>query len=118
MSDYRDLEVWRKAHSLTLAVYRLTESFPASERYGISSQMRRSSSSIGTNLAEGSGRSSDRNYARFVSNAIGSASELEYQLLLVTDLRYDWTGRTDELRSQTAEVRRMLISLRQFLVGS
>jgi four helix bundle protein len=118
VSDYRDLDVWRKAHVLTLEVYRLTESFPRSEKYGISSQMRRSSASIATNLAEGSGRSSDRDYARFVSNAIGSASELEYQLLLAEDLNYDRGHRTEPMRLQTAEVRRMLVALRQFLVSS
>ncbi len=118
MSDYRNLDVWRKSHQLTVTVYRLTGAFPRSERYGMVSQMRRASSSIPTNLAEGSGRSSDRDYARFVSNAIGSASELEYQLLLAGDLGYLRHGAGDEAQSLTKEVRRMLVAFRKALVAS
>ncbi len=118
MSDYRNLDVWRKAHALTVTVYRLTATFPRSERYGIISQMRRASSSIPTNLAEGSGRSSDRDYARFVSNAIGSTSELEYQLLLAGDLGYLRNGAGDEAQALTTEVRRMLVAFRRTLVAS
>ena len=118
MSDYRNLDVWRKAHSLTLSVYRLTATFPGSEKYGVVSQMRRASSSIPMNLAEGSGRSSDRDYARFVSNAIGSASELEYQLILAEDLGYGETGAGDEAQVLTTEVRMMLVAFRRTLVTS
>jgi len=77
MKDFRKLTVWEKSHRLTLAIYRITESFPDTERYGLISQMRRASASIPTNIAEGSGRGSDAELARFLQIAMGSASELE-----------------------------------------
>ena len=118
MSDYRNLDVWRKAHALTLAIYRFTAAFPGSEKYGMVSQMRRASSSIPMNLAEGSGRSSDRDYARFVSIAIGSASELEYQLLLAEDLGYGEGSSCEEAQVLVAEVRKMLVAFRRTLAAS
>ena len=88
MSNYRELAVWRKSHSVALDVYRVSLELPKTERYGLQAQMRRAAVSIGSNLAEGSGRASDRDFARFVSIAIGSASELEYQLELAEDLDF------------------------------
>ena len=86
MRNYRDLLVWDKAHRLTLSIYRATRDFPAEERFGLISQMRRSSSSIGANLAEGCGRRSDGEMARFVQIAMGSGAELSYHILLAHDL--------------------------------
>jgi len=86
MQDFRNLKVWGKAHELTLHVYKVTGSFPQREMFGLISQMRRSASSIPTNLAEGCGRSGDAELARFAQISMGSASELEYQSLLVHDL--------------------------------
>ena len=77
MKDFGGLTVWRKAHDLTLAVYLVTKSFPKEEMYGLTSQMRRASSSIGTNIAEGCGKRTDADFARYLQNAFGSASELE-----------------------------------------
>lgn len=82
MSDFKKLSVWEKAHLLTLGVYKSTEGYPRTEVFGLTSQMRRASSSIGCNIAEGLGRGSDGELARFLRIAIGSANELEYQLLL------------------------------------
>ena len=118
VSDYTKLKVWEKAHFLALDVYRLTLQLPDDERYGLQSQMRRSAVSIPANLAEGSGRSTDRDYARFVSNAIGSASELEYHLCLTKDLGYLEKHSTDATRQLLVEVRRMLRSLRRHLLQS
>ena len=87
MKDFRELKVWRKAHELTLAVYQITASFPREELYGLTAQLRRASSSIAANLAEGCGRNGDAELARFCSMAMGSASELEYHLLLARDLK-------------------------------
>ena len=115
MADYRKLAVWEKAHALTLAVYRVSASFPASERYGLTSQMRRAASSIPMNVAEGSGRATDKDYGRFVSNAIGSANEVEYQLRLVRDLEFAEEREIESMRSRAAEVRRMLVALRRTL---
>ena len=88
MKDFRRLDVWQKAHRLTLEVYRLTKSFPLDERFGLTSQMRRCSASIAANIAEGCGRGSNAEFHRFLQMAMGSASELEYHLLLSRDLGY------------------------------
>jgi four helix bundle protein len=86
MRNYRDLEVWRKAHSLTIAVYQDTRTFLSEKRYGLTSQVRRSCSSIAANLAEGCGRRSDGEMARFIQIAMRSGAELSYHLLLARDL--------------------------------
>jgi len=111
VKDVRDLQVWHKAHQLTLAVYRLTATFPREERYGLTTQLRRSSSSIAANLAEGCGRNGDAELARFCSIAMGSASELEYHLLLAKDLQLLTTADHTALTDQTTEVKRMLTGL-------
>jgi four helix bundle protein len=87
MKDFRQLKVWEKAHLLTMAIYRITGVFPREETYGLVSQMRRAASSIPSNIAEGCGRDGDAELSRFCSLARGSASELEYQLLLARDLK-------------------------------
>ena len=88
MQDFHKLRVWKHAHSLTLNVYAMTKSFPKEELFGLTNQMRKSSASIGTNVAEGCGRGGDMDFARFVQMSMGSATELEYQLELSRDLRY------------------------------
>jgi four helix bundle protein len=82
MRNYRDLQVWDKAHNLTLELYRVSRGFPREEIYGITNQLRRAAVSIGANLAEGCGRRSSAELARFVRIAMGSAIELDYHLLL------------------------------------
>ena len=111
MQDFRKLEVAQIAHALTLAVYRETSSFPDAERFGLSSQLRRSSSSIGANLAEGCGRGSDTDFARFAQIAMGSASEVEYHLMLSRDLHYLSQSAHDELAQEAQRVKRMLAAL-------
>jgi four helix bundle protein len=117
VKDFRDLQVWQKAHRLVLAVYRVTASFPRHELYGLTAQLRRSSSSIAANLAEGCGRNGDAELARFCSIAMGSASELEYHLLLARDLNLlnavDYTA----LATDTTEVKRMLTGFQQKLTA-
>lgn len=104
-------EVWEKAHQLTLAIYQHTESFPSEEQYGLTSQIRRAGSSVAANLAEGCGRGSDADFARFVQNAIGSASELDYHLLLARDLGYLSAEVYDTCKEQVDRVLRMLHGL-------
>ncbi|HRJ76165.1 MAG TPA: four helix bundle protein, partial [Anaerolineales bacterium] len=82
MKDFRQLKVWEKSHQLALAVYKVTKSFPKEELYGLTTQIRRASMSIPTNIAEGCGRNTDADFARFLQIAMGSASETEYQLIL------------------------------------
>lgn len=108
MRPFQELAVWRKSHALTLAVYHQTRSFPADERFGLTSQLRRSSSSIGANVAEGSGRDRDREFAHFLRIAAGSAAETEYHLLLARDLDYLGVDPWQQLTNQTLEVQRML----------
>jgi len=111
------LKVWEKAHQLTLEVYRATASFPREEAYGLTSQIRRASSSIGANLAEGCGRSGDTEFARFCSTARGSASELEYHLLLAKDLQFLPASLHEKLAADAVEIKRMLTALIQKLTA-
>ena len=115
MKDFRELQVWRKAHELTLAVYQITASFPREELYGLTAQLRRAGSSIAANLAEGCGRNGDAELARFCSMAMGSASELEYHLLLAHDLKLIQTKDYDALNQRAIELKRMLTALFQKL---
>ena len=115
MKDFHELKVWQKAHQLALAVYRLTASFPREELYGLTTQLRRSSSSIPANLAEGCGRNGDAEFARSCSIAAGSASELEYHLLLAKDLELMKLQEDEELVQRTTEVKRMLAAFLQKL---
>lgn len=108
MRDFRELKVWEKAHRLTLAVYRATEHFPAEERFGLTGQLRRSAVSVASNIAEGCGREGERELAQFLNIAAGSASELEYQLLLARELEHLSVSRHRELDTQVNEVKRML----------
>ena len=109
------MKVWEKAHAVTLDVYHASRTFPKDELYGLTSQMRRASASIGANIAEGSCRKGDCEFGRFLQIAMGSASELEYHLLLAHDLGL--LGKPDHLRleSEVIEVKRMLASLIQKL---
>ena len=111
MRDFRDLKVWGKAHELALGVYRATSGFPRDELYGLTSQIRRCAVSIPSNIAEGCGRRSNPDLARFLQIAMGSASELDYQLLLARDLGYLDPAVHARLSEETASVKKMLSSL-------
>jgi four helix bundle protein len=111
MQDFRNLKVWQRAHQLVLDLYAATRPFPTDERYGLTSQMRRAAMSVATNIAEGCGRGSDQDFARFLQIAMGSASEVEYLLLLARDLKLLDEPRFAALDSHCKEVKRMLASL-------
>jgi four helix bundle protein len=111
MKDFRQLKVWEKSHQLALAIYKVTAKFPKEEIYGLTSQVRRASMSIPTNIAEGCGRNTDADFARFLQMAMGSASETEYQLLLSLDLGFLNKEQYDKLNTDVTEVKRMLASL-------
>jgi len=108
--NFRELKVWEKAHQLTLSVYRTTTDFPAEEKFGLTSQLRRAAAAIPANIAEGCGRAGERELARFLQIAMGSASELEYHLLLAHDLEFVDTASYQQLHECTTEVKRMLTS--------
>jgi four helix bundle protein len=111
MRNYKDLLVWEKAHKLTLAVYKITIAFPTEERYGLTSQIRRASASIAANLAEGCGRRSDGEMARYVQIAMGSGAELSYHFLLARDLGLLHSADYEALSANVSEVMRMLSAL-------
>jgi four helix bundle protein len=113
MQDFHKLKVWRKSHGVVLSVYQTTAGFPKHELFGLTSQMRRSAYSIPTNIAEGCGRGSDADFARFLQMAMGSACELEYQLLLASDLHYLATENARRVTDNLIEVKRMLSALIQ-----
>ena len=115
MQSFRNLKVWERAHVLTLDVYQSSKSFPREEMYGLTSQMRRVSASIGANIAEGSCRRGDIDFARFLQMAAGSASELEYHLLLARDLKLLQMPDCQRLSGRAVEVKRMLASHMQKL---
>jgi len=109
------LRVWTKAHELTLAVYQKTRAFPKEEMYGLTSQLRRASASIGENIAEGCGRRSDAEMKRFTQIARGSANEVEYHLLLAKDLSLLTNEEHQDSGAKVMEIQRMLASLVQSL---
>jgi len=102
-----------KAHDLTLAIHREANAFPREEVYGLTSQLRRASASIGANIAEGCGRRSDAELKRFVQIARGSANEVEYHLLLAKDLGLLASDVHKDLEQRVFEIQRMLASLVQ-----
>ena len=117
MRDFRKLDVWRRSHELTLAVYRDTESFPASERFGLTSQLRRAAAAVPANIAEGAGRYSKREYAHFLNQALGSTNELEYHLLLSYDLGLLDKPTYGARLADVGEIRSKMTRLRQAVVS-
>ena len=111
MRDFRELNVWEKAHQLALSVYHTTSEFPLSERYGLIDQMRKSCTSIPSNIAEGCGRNSNPEFAHFLQISMGSASELEYQVILAHDLGYLDSAKFNHLSGDIVEVKKMLPNL-------
>lgn len=104
--------MWSRAHSFTLLTYKASQSFPKGEVYGLTSQLRRAAASIAMNIAEGCGRDSNADFGRFLSIATGSASEVEYQLLLAHDLGYLDSILYEKLGKEIVELRKMIIGYR------
>jgi len=102
---YRDLKAWQKAMGLVQDVYRLTREFPREETYGLTSQLRKAAVSIASNIAEGKGRSSDKELLHFLSNAKGSLFAVETQIMIADGLGYLTRPQCEDLLSQSAEGR-------------
>ena len=115
MQDTKNLIVAEHARRLAVAVYRLTREFPPEERFGLSQQMRRASVSIGSNIAEGCGRRSNRELLNYLYIAFASSSELEFQLQLAADLEFGTAPDRERSRAQLQSVRRMLNRLTAYL---
>jgi four helix bundle protein len=111
MQDFRKLIVWDKAQNFTLRVYKVTQRFPSSERFGLIAQMRSASSSIGANIAEGSGRGSNKEFSRYLHIAIGSAFEIENHIMLAGGLKYLDDVEASSMIEDVIELKRMLSSL-------
>lgn len=111
MKNYRDLQVWQKAHRRTLSSYAATQGFPKTEMYGLTMQIRRAAASIAANITEGCGKRGNGEFHRFLNIACGSASELEYHFLLARDLAYLSEPQYRNLNISVIEVKRMLASL-------
>jgi len=112
MHNYRELKVWQKARVLVKTVYQITNHLPKEEAFGLTSQMRRAVVSISSNIAEGAGRRTDKDFCRFLDIAYGSSFELETQLLLCIDLDYIPEIILIETESQIKEIQRMLYALK------
>ena len=117
MRDFKQLNVWEKAHRLVLEIYRITSQFPEEERFGLTAQLRRAAASVPSNIAEGCGRGGDRELSRFITIAAGSASEVEYQLRLARDLEYLNNDQHQALDKHINEIKRMLVSFLQKLMA-
>ena len=111
MRDYKKYDIWKLSHFLTLEIYKITEDFPKEEVFGLTSQIRRASSSIGINIVEGCGRGSDEDFKRFLRNASGSSFEVEYILLLSKDLNYISEEKFLELSPKTEELKMKISKL-------
>ena len=111
LQDFRKLAVWQKSHQMTLDIYRVTAAFPPEETYGLTSQIRRAMSSVPTNIAEGCGRATSKDFARFLHIANGSANEVEYQLILARDLDYISPTTYKKLNDEINQIERMLTGL-------
>ena len=108
MRDFRELKVWERSHRLVLDIYEATGRFPREETYGLAAQLRRCCASIPANIAEGCGRSGDAELGRFMLISMGSASDLEYHLLLANELGFLDAQDYHDLSPRTQEVKRML----------
>ena len=110
LQDFNDFKVWQKSHQLTLQIYQHTRNFAKEELYGITSQIRRASSSIPTNIAEGCGREGGRDFARFLQIAMGSGTEVVYLILLCKDIQLLSPQIYEDLQIETTQIKKMLAS--------
>ena len=111
MDSYRELNVWKKSMALSVDVYTLTQSFPSNEQFGITSQIRRSTTSVPLNIAEGRGRGIGKSYIQFLKIARGSLYEVETIVLLCKELKYILEINCEEVLDRTAEIAKMINSL-------
>ena len=114
-NKFEELKVWQKAHLLTLNIYKITKKFPSEEKFCLVDQIKRSSSSIPTNIVEGNERKTKNEYIQFLYVAKGSCAETKYHLLLSKDLNYITLSEYEKLNQQLVEISKMLSSLINYL---
>lgn len=117
MQKYTNLEIWKKSYNLALQIYRITKVFPNDEIFGLISQLRRASVSIPTNIAEGAGRATQKDFANFIQIAIGSANEVECELMFAKDFEYISKDVFKTLYDQLREIKMMMIFFRKTLLS-
>lgn len=117
MRPHEKLEVWKKSIDFVVSLYKATDTFPKDEKFGLTSQLRRAAVSIATNIAEGAGRKSDKEFTYFLSNSQGSASEVETELLISHRLRYLTDETYQALSARVDEIGRMITGLSQHIQG-
>ncbi len=111
--DHKDLDVWKKSMDLVVKVYQITQLFPETEKYGLTSQMRRAAVSIPSNIAEGAARKGDKELMQFLYISIGSLSELETQYLIA--IRLEFITKVDAFELQLIEVKKLLIGFKNYI---
>jgi four helix bundle protein len=117
MQDFTQLKVWQKAHNFTVNLYKITQNFPAEEKFGLTNQIRRASVSIESNISEGCGRNGDKEFSRFLNITQGSAYEVRCQILIARDLGYLDNNKSKLLTDKINEVSRMINALNQKLIA-
>lgn len=115
MRDFRKYDVWQLSHQLVLEIYKISKIFPKEEQFNITSQLRRAAASIPTNISEGCGRNSDKEFSQFLNIAIGSTSETEYLIILSTDLNLIDTENSKKLLEAVNQIKSKLYNLKQKL---
>ena len=118
MQDFTQLKVWQKAHHFTVNLYKMTKGFPPDEKFGLTNQIRRASVSIESNISEGCGRNSDKEFSRFLNIAQGSAYEVRCQIFIARDLGYLDSNQSQFLTNKINEISRMINSLNQKLTAN
>ncbi|RZJ67151.1 MAG: four helix bundle protein [Flavobacterium sp.] len=115
MRDFKKYDIWQISHSFTLKIYELTKTFPKDEIYSLTSQLRRAAFSIPTNISEGCGRNSDKEFNHFLNIALGSANETEYLLILSSDLKYIPLETSDDLNKEINYIKSKIFRLKDKL---
>jgi four helix bundle protein len=115
MKTHKDLDVWMKAVDFVIDIYEITKSFPKDEIYGLTSQIRRAAVSIPSNIAEGAGRASDKEFKQFLNIALGSIAEVDTQLLIAMKLNYLVQDKYEQLEKDLIDIRRMTLGLRKYV---
>jgi four helix bundle protein len=118
MHNFKELKIWQRSRELVKKIYQLTAKFPKSEQFGLVSQINRSAVSVLSNIAEGSGRSSKQDFSRFLDIAMGSAFELESQLIISIDLGYASKDQIAEIAKELNEIQKMIRELKRSLISS
>lgn len=117
MHNFKELKIWQKSRILAKEIYLLTKNFPVEEKFGLANQMRRSVVSISSNIAEGTGRDSDKDFTRFLSISLASAFELETQIIIASDLEYITDKECISISEKVQESQKMIFGFRKTILN-